>query len=318
MASLPQTNAKLVSLIAFLLVSNVVSFTHPSQTTSRYATIGGNQVKSPIVGRETNLHMGFFRCGRAGSSSSIRTETSNTLFGRKYSNVQRCQKSMMSMIPSLIMKLRRSLSIMLTSALLLFGPMSNTPLLHRPTAHASTLTASPQAQKTLDKLIDNYVQKHMFDDDKYDPLESTYREIVTDSSIGEYPNALSSIASNLGATQTTSSSGSSAEQTTANSDGIMKMMLKFVNTLETKYNLPRSVLVPVIALLAFGVPSIIIFMGLMSFSYAQKGMTERMAIERYGESVLDAEELVVEEDEDDDYDYESGEYEDDDDDDEVS
>ena len=155
----------------------------------------------------------------------------------------------------------------------------------------------------------------MFDDDKFDPLESTYREIINDSTVGAYPNKLSSIASNLGATQTTSTASETSQKATSN-DGIMKAMLKLVNTLEDKYNIPRSILVPVLALLCFGIPSFIIGMGALSFSFAQRGMTERMAIERYGESVLDAEEIPVEEDEDDDYDYETGEYDDDDDDEE--
>ena len=139
---------------------------------------------------------------------------------------------------------------------------------------------------------------------------------MNDSESGVYPNALSSIASNLGATQTTSSSVS--PEKTASNDGIMKSMLKLVNTLEAKYNIPRSVLLPVLVLTCFGVPSGLIFMGLLSFSFAQRGMTERMAIERYGESVLDAEEVPIEEEEDDDYDYETGEYEDEEEEDDVS
>jgi len=53
--------------------------------------------------------------------------------------------------------------------------------------------------------------------------------------------------------------------------------------------------------------------GLMSFSYNQKAMTERMAVQRYGESVLvlDAEERKVTDDDDDD-DDENGNGDDDD------
>ena len=66
-----------------------------------------------------------------------------------------------------------------------------------------------------------------------------------------------------------------------------------------------------------GGPAVLVLAGLMSFSYNQKAMTERMAVQRYGESVLDAEELtaVDDDDDDDDDDYGDDEEEDDDDDD---
>jgi hypothetical protein len=47
-----------------------------------------------------------------------------------------------------------------------------------------------------------------------------------------------------------------------------------------------------------GGPAVLVLAGWMSFSYNQKAMTERMAVQRYGESVLDAEELTAVDDDD--------------------
>lgn len=312
----------LLALLAFHLISNVGAFTAVSpslvapQSQRTCITIApGSRMDS------CSTSLGLMGFGRSQENTFRIEKKSNCLFGTKNRQndniIHRKRLAVASMIPSIVRKLRRTLTIIMASATLLLGPVSHPPMAPRLVAHASTttLTINSKSQQTLDKLINDYVQRHMFDDDKFDPLESTYREIISDSSTGAYPNALSSVASNLGATQTTSStiSSSSTDKESSN-DGIMKYMLKLVNTLETKYNIPRSILMPAIVLTCFGVPSFVIFMGLLSFSFAQRGMTERMAIERYGESVLDAEEMPVEEEEDDDYDYETGEYEEDEDD----
>ncbi len=250
------------------------------------------------------------------SKCSLQSTCRAGLFGRKrHQHNFQIHYKLATFVTVSMKKFKRILTITLASAILSLGPLSHSPLTSRPVAHASTVPAKVQNRQEarLDKMIDNYVQKHMFDDDQFDPLESTYREIITDSKSRAYPNALSSIASNLGATQTAATS-ESTEKNVSN-DGIMKAMLKLVNSLEDKYNIPRSILVPVLALACFGIPSFVIGMVALSFSFAQRGMTERMAIERYGESVLDAEEVAEEEEDDDDYDYESGEYDDDDDDD---
>ena len=313
----------LVLIATALSISNVAAFAPHQLPCLVTPTTIPQFSKGKYVETSTSLGaMGWRR-----TSSNTVTRSRSSLFHNTNNKTYKKRNAFITIIPSIMHKLRRYMTILLASTMLLLGPVSHPPLLgNKQIAHASTTTtasSSPKYQKSLDKLINNYVQKHMFADDKFDHFESTYREIITDSNTGDYPNALSSIASNLGATQITSSSMSSADKTaaasgsTSNNDGIMKNMLKLVDTIETKYNIPRSIIVPVMALVCFGVPSVIIFIGLLSFSYAQRGMTERMAIERYGESVLDAEEIAVEDDDDDDddYDYETGEYEDDDEDD---
>lgn len=46
---------------------------------------------------------------------------------------------------------------------------------------------------SLDKMVDRYVKDYMFDDDVYDPVESTIRETFEDATSGEYPKALEDI-----------------------------------------------------------------------------------------------------------------------------
>jgi len=45
----------------------------------------------------------------------------------------------------------------------------------------------------LEKIVDRYVKDYMFDDDVYDPVESTFRETYDDVTSGEYPKALEDI-----------------------------------------------------------------------------------------------------------------------------
>jgi len=80
--------------------------------------------------------------------------------------------------------------------------------------------------------------------------------------------------------------------------------------------IPKSFIVPVLFLVGGGIPVVLALAALMSFSYNQKAMTERMAVERYGESVLDAEEVISKNDDDDDDDDDDDNGNDDDSDDE--
>jgi hypothetical protein len=223
-------------------------------------------------------------------------------------------------------KVKWILSIFITSTLLCLGPIHSLPLPNSPSsssflavphAHASSvITANSRNDnhaKSHDMLqiIEQYIQRHMFQDEMYDPVESTYREIIHDS-LGstpkQYTKTLSStIASVLGKKNVpislSSSSGSLGAGAGASDGHAIKFVLKLVDSLEEKTGLSRSVIVPALFLVGGGVPVVIVLAGLMSFSYSQKAMTERMAIERYGESVLEAEEIVVrDEDEDEDED----------------
>ena len=223
---------------------------------------------------------------------------------------------------NLLQKLRRTVAIFLTSTFLLLGPIqlnNQSNLMRPPSAHASTVVVQ-KSKANLDKIIDEYIKDNMFNDDKYDPLESTYRETIADSkSQSGYPAALSSSAQSvLGKNVPVASSSKSSGDGQA-----IKFAMKLVNTIYDKLDgkVSKGVIIPALFLVGGGVPLILILASLMSFSYSQKAMTERMAVERYGESVLDAEELAVkddddDDDEDDDDDDEDDDDEDDDDDDE--
>ncbi len=215
-------------------------------------------------------------------------------------------------VPNLLQKLKRQLAVFLTSAFLILGPVqlnsnSNSPISFQPpTAHAST-TVAPKTK--VDKIIDEYVRKHMFNDDLYDPIESTYRETIQDSVTNAYPSKLSSATQSVLGKKFTRAVGSSSG--VAQDGQSIKFILKLVDTIHVKFGVPKPFIVPALFLVFGGIPCVLVLAGLMSFSYNQKAMTERMAVERYGESVLDAEELAVADDDDD----EDDDYEDVDDDD---
>lgn len=240
---------------------------------------------------------------------------SNSLFRKRTDSSLAIRQS----IISLSKKLKRTLAIFFTSAMLLLGPISisnNNLSLHPQTAHASSTVVS---NSKVEKIVEEYIKRHMFNDDEYDPLESTYRETILDAKSGEYPSKLSAAASEAYGKKLSGPTASTSLNKRSEGTAIMKI-LRLVDTIQDKTGLSRGVIIPILFLVGCGIPIVLALGGLMSFSYNQKAMTERMAIKRYGESVLDAEERVVaEDDEDDEYDYDNEEYpEDDSDDDDES
>ena len=211
-------------------------------------------------------------------------------------------------IIALSKKLKRTLAIFFTSAMLLLGPISiknNNLSLHPHVAHASSTVVS---HSKVEKIVEVYIQRHMFNDDEYDPLESTYRETILDAKSGEYPSKLSSAASEAFGKKLSGPTASTSLNKRSEGTAIMKI-LRLVDTIQDKTGWSRGVIIPILFLVGCGIPIVLALGGLMSFSYNQKAMTERMAIERYGESVLDAEErVIIEDDEDDEYDYDNEEY----------
>jgi len=236
-----------------------------------------------------------------------------------------------------IQRFKLAMAVFVTSFFLCLGPVHNLSLLgggcnHRPpVAHASTLTAtvspasgSPTTTSTMDKIVQQYVQRHMFQDDMYDPVESTYREIIHDATTQrQYSKSLTST---LGSILGKKTVAESTRESTSSDGQVIKFLLKLVDTIQEKSGLSKSVIIPALFFVGGGIPVVMILAALMSFSYSQKAMTERMAIQRYGESVLEAEEMVVrdddeenedEDDEDENGDDDNDEDDDDDDEDEV-
>jgi hypothetical protein len=172
----------------------------------------------------------------------------------------------------MICKLRRSLAILLASlTLVLFSSIDSgssgswrgvAPAHAASTAATSTITSSssstistslqrlnPFRTRTADELIDSYVQQRLFVDDIYDPIESTYREVIADSSgSGSYPTLLTEMATSIVGRDRAISSTSSPTTTAitgidgsmGRKDGITGILMKFSDILQIKLRLSAS------------------------------------------------------------------------------
>jgi len=307
-----QMNLFLLSAVLYLS-SDVTAFTIPSSTSNAF-TSTSSTFRPATTSNPSTLMMSM---GMGDRLSKWSSRKSNQVSSKQNSLFPETSKS--SHRFNLLSKLKRTIAIFLTSTFLLLGPIQlnhqNQLSIQPPAAHASSIasttgTITPKSKASLDKIINEYVQQNMFNDDIYDPVESTYRETIADSSTGAYPSTVSSAAQSvLGKklpqpTRSTSDSGDGQS---------IKFVLRLVDSIHDKLGgkVPKSFIVPALFLVGGGTPIMMALAGLMSFSYNQKAMTERMAVQRYGESVLDAEERKVTDDDDDD-DDENGNGDDDD------
>ena len=180
-------------------------------------------------------------------------------------------------------KLRRAAVIVWTAAFIWMASSN----LHAPPAHASTV-ASPQqpvqerllsaTSPSLDKIVDRYVEKYMFDDDKYDPVESLYREAYNDATQGTYPRALKEVtASVLGQ----ESSKAVVENSGGNAFGTL--LTSALGMLQ-KRGLPESVAIAVIAA-SFVVagPFAFLVVGMVIGGASKRNMNKVMK-KRYGDT----------------------------------
>lgn len=85
--------------------------------------------------------------------------------------------------------------MLLTAGIIWFGSGSYQPPPANAASPISVERVMPSA--SLDQMVDRYVKDHMFDDDKFDPVESTCRETNHDTRKGTYPRALRQV--NVGA-----------------------------------------------------------------------------------------------------------------------
>ena len=295
-----RAGAALLVLPLAIFQSPMHAFTVPSRQPLK---VSSNRISNSSQQNVYNLQMGLrapFSTQKRQFNEIKRTKTH--LFQRVFG------------VRRFIQRFRRSMTILCTVSMIFFGTSVVLPQ-SQVVAHASTtiLTKQKNLQRSLDRIIHEYIQENMFNDDEFDPLESAYRETMHDSITGEYPNLLSNTASSaLGKKGITSpTSALSIGKNDLGAEGkIIKTVIKTVDSLHLKTGVPKAVLNFV--LVGGGVCTSIIglCLGLMGFSTSQRAMTEKLAIERYGESVLSAEEVVPEEDDDE---YESGNFDDDDD-----
>ncbi|CAJ1961089.1 unnamed protein product [Cylindrotheca closterium] len=94
-----------------------------------------------------------------------------------------------------IRRLQRSIRFFCASVLFWFGAagLRSTPSIASTADVAPATQPSAPISSSLDKIVDRYVQHHMFDDDVYDPIESTYREAMNDNSKGSHPKKINEI-----------------------------------------------------------------------------------------------------------------------------
>jgi hypothetical protein len=112
---------------------------------------------------------------------------------------------------------------------------------HMPPAHASSVAAPAEplperilsaTSPSLDEIVDRYVQKYMFDDDTYDPVESVYREAYHDAAHGSYPKALREVtASALGQE---SGSASRSRDNAERGGGVASVLLSAIGALQKR------------------------------------------------------------------------------------
>lgn len=117
----------------------------------------------------------------------------NKSLGRKCTNL----KALRLRPLRLLGKFPRSFMI-LASSMLWLGAVGVKP----PPAHASTAVVPASETRfvlspSLEHIVDRYVKDHMFDDDVYDPIESIYREAISDKADASHPKALSEITSSV-------------------------------------------------------------------------------------------------------------------------
>ena len=240
-------------------------------------------------------------------------------------------------VRNVVLRIRRAFAIVAAAVLVYFGSAH----IHSPPSHANTATpavrvtpggargrsessvqlasstASAASKARLDQMIDRYVKKHMFADDAFDPFESAYREAHADQSSSSYPGILTDTAAEILGKKEVAKSVSAESAF----DVAFSKLNKFADLLERKYGINKQLSLSSIFIASFTLPVLALMVGGTVFSSRQKEMTERMAEQRYGKTMMDvsASEQVdedVDAPDDDEYDSDGEDDDDDDDDDE--
>jgi hypothetical protein len=209
----------------------------------------------------------------------------------------------------LIVKLRRSLVILSMAACLWLGVSGISALPAYASSSEATLvptnsvvTAAPPTMgsaaktsnlfsKSIDEIVTGYVKHHMFDDDVYDPVESTYREALADQTQGTYPRSLSEVASSVfgqGGVKTVAKPNSSTVTSASSSSGgglSMGTLLTIgITFLQKRVGLSESTAIFVLAS-AFVVAGPVAFlMGGMIVGGASKRQMNKVFKQRYGDT----------------------------------
>lgn len=234
----------------------------------------------------------------------------------------------------------------LALAVLIFGTSLFAPC---PAHAAATTTTTPYVassssvierilEKTspnVDQIIDKYVQTYMFNDERDDPLESSYREAYYDALTGRYPAQIQAITKEVlsGQSDVIALKGQPSSSTTSSLLNFKRLfefdigsaLLKAVSLLQNRLKLSETAAIVVLAgILVVAGPTLFLLAGMVVGGISKRNM-DKVFKRRYGDTyTVDAtikKEPIVEappdedEDEDDDDEEEEDEDSDSDDDD---
>jgi hypothetical protein len=141
----------------------------------------------------------------------------------------------------------------------------------------------------IDKIVDNYVKNHMFDDDVYDPVESIYREAMDDRIHGTYPKALKMVTSSVLGKDIIKAERSASGTTLGTT------LVKMVGFLRQKGLSETQAIALLAGSLVLGTPTIA-FVLLMMVGAQNKRSINRLMKKRYGETYTVDATIKVEED----------------------
>ena len=143
-------------------------------------------------------------------------------------------------------------------------------------SQAASTTASPTIQDAeQQRIIDQYIQEHIFDDDAYDPVESIYKEAMNDKrpSKTSHPKALQTISSEILGTKK-----SSATQTT---DIAGKLML-FLQFLQRRFGISESTSIFVLLMVIIATVPTVGLMTLAAITNSNRRKIMKDLSDRYG------------------------------------
>jgi predicted PurR-regulated permease PerM len=171
-----------LSVSLLLLFVGASAFSVPSQSTQTRV------VSSNLFQRQMLL-----QAAKSGGSPLFQSPNANRVATSKRSHARSSRW---------LGKIRRSAAIFCTSLLFWFGAAGlRTAPSQASTETAAAMPTAPQSRNifssSVDQIVDRYVKNHMFDDDVYDPVESTYREAIGDKMQGSHPRAISEITSSV-------------------------------------------------------------------------------------------------------------------------
>ena len=168
--------------------------------------------------------------------------------------------------------------------------------------------------RSKDQIIDQYVKKHMFDDEVYDPIDSLYREAYDDATKGTYPRALKEVISSV-----YGSDGSIMKRDGPSGVGVGTLLTSSIGALQKRGLSEATAITVLAALFVVAGPSAFLLVGMVIGGISKRNMNNLMK-SRYGDSyTVDAtfkepDDVEAPDDEDDDDEEDSDDDDDEDDD----